>query len=568
MTTLGSVLPFEELETDILVLGSGGAGLMAALYALDTNPGLRVTLTTKGLFGKSGCTRMVQGGYNVVLNPQDSVERHFEDTMVGGHWINNHILARTLVEDAPVVVKEMWSKAGVRFLRDEHGNLHQKGLAGQTFDRTVHHGDLTGIEIVSRLSEQVRARGTTILEECRAVDLLVEDGEVHGAVLLPSRTGSFIVARARTTILATGGSAPIFSISSASLEKSGDGYALAYRAGATLLDMEMSQFHPTGLIAPGSRLNGSVIAEELRAAGGHLYNACGERFMVRYDPVRIERATRDEVSRGCYFEIAQGRGTENGGVWLDVSHLGAAKVQARFPGMLERCLMIGRDLRLEPIEVCPTSHFHMGGVRIDRDCRSELPGLLVCGEDAGGVHGANRLGGNGVADSTVYGRRAGICAAHTVGKRRVRKVDPSAAIADATAAWNRYEGEQPQQLNTELRNLMWEKVGVVREAEQLCSAITGLDALRARVSRASVRGSRQYNLTWNSALDVRNAVTVGRMVAQAALIREESRGAHYRSDFTAEDPAWTCNITVRRDGDQMRFARENIVKESAPVSQG
>jgi succinate dehydrogenase / fumarate reductase flavoprotein subunit/fumarate reductase flavoprotein subunit len=558
---------FEELDTDILVLGSGGAGLMAALYALDVNPKLRVTLATKGLFGKSGCTRMVQGGYNVVLSPNDSVERHFEDTMKGGHWINNHILARTLVEDAPTVVREMWSKAGVRFQRDENGNLHQKGLAGQTFDRTVHHGDLTGIEIVSRLSEQVRARGTTVLEECRAIDLLVEDGEVHGALLLSSQTGAFIAARARFTILATGGSAPIFSVSSASLEKSGDGYALAYRAGATLMDMEMSQFHPTGLVAPGSRLNGSVIAEELRAAGGRLYNSRNERFMERYDPVRIERATRDEVSRGCYFEIAQGRGTENGGVWLDVSHLGAKQVEALFPGMLERCLMIGRDLRIEPIEVCPTSHFHMGGVRIDRDCRSELAGLLVCGEDSGGVHGANRLGGNGVADSTVYGRRAGMYAAHAIGERRQRKVDPSGWISEATAAWDRPGGDQPQQIHSAFRDLMWEKAGVVREAAQLRSAIAGLDELQSRVARAGVSGSRQYNLTWNSALDVRNAVTVGRMLAESALIREESRGAHYRSDFPAEDPDWTCNITVCREGDRMAFAREAVVREPASAAQ-
>ena len=558
---------FEELETDVLVLGSGGAGLMAALYALDSDPKLRVTLATKGLFGKSGCTRMVQGGYNVALSPDDSTEGHFTDTMIGGHWINNEILARTLVEDAPIVVREMASKAGVRFLRDEHGNFHQKGLAGQTFDRTVHHGDLTGIEIVSRLSEQVMARGTRILEECRAVDLLVADGEVHGAVLLPSRTGTFLVARAGITILATGGSAPIFSISSASLEKCGDGYALAYRAGATLLDMEMSQFHPTGLIAPGSRLNGSVIAEELRAAGGRLYNARNERFMERYDPLRIERATRDEVSRGCYFEIAQGRGTENGGVWLDVSLLGATAVEALFPGMLERCLMIGRDLRREPIEVCPTSHFHMGGVRIDRDCRSEFPGLLVCGEDSGGVHGANRLGGNGVADSTVYGRRAGLCAANTVGARRMTKVDPSSVIAGALAPWDRSDGEQPQRLHTEFRALMMRDVGVVRDAASLRVAIAALDSMQERVSRVVVKGSRRYNLTWNAALDVRNAVTVGQMVARSALLREESRGAHYRSDFPAEDPAWTCNITVRREREEMRFAREDVVREPARAAQ-
>ena len=559
-------VPVEELETDVLVLGSGGAGLMAALYALDTNPKLNVTLATKGLFGKSGCTRMVQGGYNVVLSPNDSIERHLQDTMIGGHWLNNQILARTLVEDAPTVVHEMWSKAGVRFARDEHGNLHQKGLAGQTFDRTVHHGDLTGIEIVSRLSEQVRVRGTRILEECRALDLLVQDGEVCGALLLSAAAGGFVVARARLTVLATGGSAPIFAVSSASLEKCGDGYALAYRAGATLMDMEMSQFHPTGLIAPGSRLNGSVIAEELRAAGGRLYNAKHERFMERYDPVRIERATRDEVSRGCHFEIAAGRGTENGGVWLDVSHLGAAQVEALFPGMLERCLLIGRDIRKEPIEVCPTSHFHMGGVRIDRDCHSDLPGLLVCGEDSGGVHGANRLGGNGVADSTVYGRRAGLCAANTVGSRKTVRADASRLIESALVPWKRAEGEAPQPLHGEFRRVMWENVGVVREAGGLRGAIEQLEALRERAERTTVSGSPQYNLSWQSALDVRNAVTVGRMVAECALIREESRGAHYRSDFPAEDPAWTLNITVRRNGDAMRLGRQDVVREPATTT--
>jgi succinate dehydrogenase/fumarate reductase flavoprotein subunit len=559
-------VPVEEVESDVLVLGSGGAGLMAALYALDENPRLRVTLATKGLFGKSGCTRMVQGGYNVVLSPNDSIERHFQDTMIGGHWLNNQILARTLVEDAPIVVHEMWSKAGVRFARDEHGNLHQKGLAGQTFDRTVHHGDLTGIEIVSRLSEQVRTRGAKILEECRALDLLVEDGEVHGAVLLHSATGEFLVVRAAITVLATGGSAPIFAVSSASLEKSGDGYALAFRAGATLMDMEMSQFHPTGLVAPGSRLNGSVIAEELRAAGGYLYNARKERFMQRYNPQRIERATRDEVSRGCYFEIAQGRGTENGGVWLDVSHLGAAQVEALFPGMLERCLLIGRDIRKEPIEVCPTSHFQMGGVRIDRDCRSDLPGLLVAGEDSGGVHGANRLGGNGVADSTVYGRRAGLCAARTAGARRTARVDAAPFIARALEPFERDGGEQPQALQTEFRNVMWENVGVVREANGLRQAVAALGRLEERAARAAARGSRQYNLTWHCALDLRNAVTVGRMVAQSALIREESRGAHYRSDFPAEDPAWTRNITLRQDGEEMRFSQQDVVREPATAT--
>jgi len=384
-------------------------------------------------------------------------------------------------------------------------------------------------------------------------------------VLLPARTGEFVIARAKITVLATGGSAPIFSISSASLEKCGDGYALAYRAGATLMDMEMSQFHPTGLIAPGSRLNGSVIAEELRAAGGYLFNSKLERFMGNYNP-RFEKATRDEVSRGCYFEIAAGRGTPNGGVWLDVSHLGAKAVEELFPGMLERCLLIGRDLRKEPIEVCPTSHFEMGGVRIDRDCRSDLPGLLVAGEDSGGVHGANRLGGNGVADSTVYGRRAGLCAANTAGERRFKRVDSSRAIADALAFWERSGGEQPQALRDEFRDLMWEKVGVVREATAMTQATGALRTLQERLGNVSVSGSRAYNLTWQAALDVRNAVTVGEMVTHCALAREESRGAHYRSDFPDENPEWTRNLTVRQEGNTMRFGQQEVVREPATAA--
>jgi len=231
--------------------------------------------------------------------------------------------------------------------------------------------------------------------------------------------------------------------------------------------------------------------------------------------------------------------------------------------MLERCFLIGRDLRKEPIEVCPTSHFEMGGVRIDRDCRSDLPGLLVAGEDSGGVHGANRLGGNGVADSTVYGRRAGLCAANTALERRMKKVDPSHAIAAALAPWERTGGEQPQALHAEFRNLMWEKVGVVREATAMTQATDALRALRERVARVAVSGARAYNLTWQSALDVRNAVTVGQMVTHCALTRQESRGAHYRSDFASEDPAWTKNLTVRREDGQMQFGEQEVVREPA-----
>lgn len=540
-----------SLAADVLVLGSGGAGLMAAISAKRADPGLRVVLSTKGLFGKSGCTRMVQGGFNVVLRDDDSFERHARDTLNGGHWLNKPELVTALVHDAPIVIEELERIMGVYFHRDDRGRLHQKGLAGQTFDRTVHHGDLTGIEIVSRLSEYARRVGVQVLEETRGIDLLMADGQAVGAVLLNLRTGSFSAVRAPVTVLATGGSAPVYEVSSASLEKSGDGFGMAYRAGARFVDMEMAQFHPTGLLAPGSRLNGSVIAEELRGLGGRLFNADGDRFMVRYDPARLERSTRDEVARASFMEIAAGRGTEHGGVWLDVSHLGAAEVEAKFPGMYDRCLLVGRDLRREPIEVAPTSHFHMGGVEIDAACRSSVPGLLVAGEDAGGVHGANRLGGNGVADATVFGRRAGLTAAVDARAHRETPVpDPSAAVHRATRFLTQGGPERAPTLRRELKRIMTRDVGVVRDAAGLDEAVRFFDEFPMRVNRLHVAGGTQFNLGWQEAINLDNALATGQMIAACARRREESRGAHYRRDFPTErDDPWLCNLVCWQSAD-------------------
>lgn len=545
-----ATLPFtwDELQCQVLVLGSGGAGLMAARHARKA--GTTVVLATKALFGKSGCTRMVQGGFNAVLDPADSFDRHFDDTMQGGHGINQPELVRALVEDAPAVIRELAEEVGVHFHRTPDGRFHQKGLAGQSFDRTVHHGDLTGIEIVSRLAEQVRASGVTVLEDVRGIDLLWDDRGVQGALLLDIRQGRFIVVRAGATVLATGGSAPIYLVSSASLEKSGDGYGMAYRAGVPLLDMEMTQFHPTGLVAPGSRLHGSVIAEELRGLGGHLYNALGERFMARYNPERMERATRDEVARASYLEIMAGRGTPNGAVWLDVSHLGAKTVEEKFPGMWDRCRMVDRDLRKEPIEVAPTSHFHMGGVVIDAWGRTPLPGLLAAGEDAGGVHGANRLGGNGVADATVFGRRAGQAAAEWALERGAgRRIDPAPVIARATRAWRNSTGPTPVTVRASLKHLMWTKVGVTRRSEALEAALEEIERLAEEATRVQVTGTPRFNLSWQEALNLDNALATARLIARAALVREESRGAHFREDFPEERPEWQCNIVLRRRDD-------------------
>lgn len=541
----------DELTTDLLIIGSGGAGLFAAIHALKAEPRLHVTLVVKGLLGKTGCTRMVQGGYNAVLDPADSLAAHFEDTLRAGGWINDQELTWTLVREAPERIRELVNEIGCRFDVRADGSIDQKPFAGQSFDRTIHRGDLTGIEIVSRLQEQAQARGARVLEDHRALDLVLDgSGRVAGAVLLDMRAGAFVAARAKAVLLATGGCAPMYRIFAASLEKSGDGIAMAYRAGAELLDMEQMQFHPTGLIVPGSGISGSVLEEGLRGAGGWLTNARGERFMARYDPAMMERSTRDLVSRAIYIEVNEGRGTPNGAVYLDVSHLGADFVERAFPGMVERCRSLGMDLARAPVEVMSTAHFQMGGVAIDPDCRTAIDGLLVAGEDAGGVHGGNRLGGNGVAESTVFGARAGDTAAALCAGRGLAPW-PSAAAEEVAARalvfFARDAGADPFALRDELRDLMWRDAGLIRTGEGLARALTAIRALQERARSMRISGGPAFNPEWQVALDVENMLTVAELVTRAALLRDESRGSHYRADCPAPDDArWLRNVrTVR-----------------------
>jgi succinate dehydrogenase / fumarate reductase flavoprotein subunit/fumarate reductase flavoprotein subunit len=521
---------------------------MAALHAFDANPELDVTIVVKGLVAQSGCTRMVQGGYNAVLDPRDSFQMHFADTVKGGGFVNNQELAWILVNEAPVRIVELENRYGCFFDRHDSGVIHQKPFAGQSFDRTVHRGDLTGIEIMTRLKDQVFARNVRKLEEHRALELVPSKNgqEIAGALLLNMRSGEFVLARARAVLIATGGGATMYKIAAPSLEKAGDGVAMAWRAGARLMDMEMMQFHPTGLLAGRSRLTGSVLEEGLRGAGAYLKNGLGERYMGRYDPERLERSTRDVVSRSSYMEIMAGRGSPNGGVWIDISHLGAANVIRQFPGMVERCRSVGFDLANEPVEVSPTAHFHMGGIAITPDCRSNLEGLFAAGEDSSGVHGANRLGGNGVAESIVFGARAGDSIAGYLKDRALPEIDEAFADAamDATLApLSRERGEDAYALREQLGNLTWEKVGLVRDGERLAQALGELDDLYDRCAQVAVNPGRRMNGEWQQALDVRNLTEVARLIARAALLREESRGSHYRADFPQPDDArWLKNI--------------------------
>jgi succinate dehydrogenase / fumarate reductase flavoprotein subunit/fumarate reductase flavoprotein subunit len=557
----------DQLTTDILILGTGGAGLMAALHAFWRDPSLNIILVSKGMLGKSGCTRMVQGGYNAALDPHDSIQAHFEDTVKGGAFLNDQDLAWTLVEDAPRVVLELENKIGCLFDRRPDGRIHQKAFAGQRFDRTVHVGDLTGIEIMSRLRDQIFATGIRCLQCTRGLELLTSsDGnQVIGAVLLDVQTGGFLEVRAKAVVLCTGAGPLMYQRSACAQEKAMDGVAMAFRAGARLMDMEMVQFHPTGMVVPGSRLNGALLEEGLRGAGAHLFNGAGERFMQRYDPERLERSTRDRVARASYMEVMAGRGTADGGIWIDVSHLGAEFVEKNFAGMRDRCLRIGFDLAREKVEVCPTAHFNMGGIRINRDGATNLEGLFAAGEDASGVHGANRLGGNGVAESTVYGARVGDSVAGWVKNRKLQEFGQAqadqvaATIAAADKFLNRPSGADPWKLRDELGKLMWEQVGIVRNGAKLRQALAEIPGLVARATELAAPGGRKFNLTWQQALDLRNLLTASGLIARSALAREDSRGAHYREDFPNTDNSnWLKNIYVVRQADDVNFWTEPV----------
>jgi succinate dehydrogenase flavoprotein subunit len=542
---------FEYLDADILIFGAGGAGMLAAVHAHEQDRRLKIVVVVKGLLGQSGCTRMVQGGYNAVLNPADSLEKHYHDTLKGGGYLNDQELAWTLVEDAPKRIIELENRLGCLFDRNDNGTIHQKPFAGQSFDRTVHKGDLTGIEIMTNLRDYVLEEDIQVLEEARGLDLLTADGRVLGALVLNIRSGQFIVVRARATLIATGGGATMYKISSPSLEKSGDGIAMAWRAGAAFVDMEMVQFHPTGLLVGKSIATGGLLEEGLRGAGARMFNGLGERYMSRYDPARMERATRDVISRSSYLEIMAGRGTEHGGVKIDASHLGEEFLMKNFPGMVERCRTYGFDLLHGPVEVSPSAHYQMGGIGIDVDCHTNLEGLFAAGEDAGGVHGANRLGGNGVADSIVYGARAGDSMVQYL--TAAERAEPSQAqVRELAKGWSRsltlQRGTNAFALRQELEVLMWEKVGIVRNGPDLQAALEELAGLQERARQVKTSGDPAFNLEWNEAINLANLTVGAEMVARSALYRRESRGAHYRSDLPESDPQWLKKIWMTSDG--------------------
>ena len=558
-------LPIDRHDTDILILGSGGAGLFAALHARQNAPeGTKVTIAVKGLIGKSGCTRMVQGGYNVALGNGDSVERHFMDTINGGKWLPNQDMAWRLCEQAVVRIRELENEVGCFFDRNVDGTLHQKAFAGQTADRTVHKGDLTGIEIINRLMEKAFASDVEKLQEHRAIGLIPtkDKSALAGVLMIDMRSGKFKLVRAKTVLMATGGGPTMYKYHTPSGDKTMDGLGMALRAGLPLRDMEMVQFHPTGLLAGDhTRMTGTVLEEGLRGAGGQLINHAGQRFMFDYDG-KGERATRDVVSRGIYAEMRKNNNPEQEGVFISMSHLGPENVAKKFKGMVKRCADCGFDLAAGKVEVVPTAHYFMGGVVVDVNTRTALEGFYVAGEDAGGAHGSNRLGGNGVANSTVFGGIAGDVMAEDIKTMSLREPDNDILAMEYERAVYPLQKKPGLvlPLRKQLQDLMWEDVGVMRTATGMTRALGRIDQVSDALMQVGVDDSNlAFNLTWHDWLNLRSLCDISEVITKAGLARENSRGAHYREDFPNAGSLEDSEFTIaRQDNERVTVERATV----------
>lgn len=546
---------YETHEHDVLIIGAGGAGLRAAIEALSQSASVGVVC--KSLLGKAH-TVMAEGGIAASMGNVDSADdwrTHFRDTMRGGKFLNNWRMAQLHAQEAADRVRELehW---GALFDRTEDGRILQRAFGGHTFKRLCHVGDRTGLEMIRTLQDRGVQMGFDVYMECTITRLLMDGGRVAGAFGYWRENGRFVVFKAKSIVLATGGIGKAWPITSNSWEYTGDGMALAYEVGAELLDMEFVQFHPTGMVWPPG-VQGLLVTEAVRGEGGILTNRSGERFMERYDPKRMELSTRDVVARAIYTEVREGRGTEHGGAFLDISQKPAEYVKRKLPSMYHQFLELADvDITKGPMEVGPTCHYMMGGIRVEAETgAASVPGLFAAGEAAAGLHGANRLGGNSLSDLLVFGRRAGLGAVEFA-KRQSSPVLDSAQIGDAErevlAPFERQTAEGPYAVHADLQQIMQILVGIYRTEEDLNSAMEGLARLKERVKQLSISGSRMFNPGWHLCADLKSMLTVAEAVTRSALARKESRGAHSRIDYPNLDASWgKQNNLISRRGAEM-----------------
>ncbi len=556
---------YETHEHDVLIIGAGGAGLRAAIEALAQ--GATVGVVCKSLLGKAH-TVMAEGGIAAAManvDQSDNWRTHFRDTMRGGKFLNNWRMAQIHAQEAPERVREL-EQWGALFDRTSDGEILQRAFGGHTFKRLCHVGDRTGLEMIRTLQDRGVHSGVDVYMEC-AITRLLKDGErVAGALGYWREQGRFVVFKAKSVVIATGGIGKAWRITSNSWEYTGDGMALAYDAGAELIDMEFVQFHPTGMVWPPG-VQGILVTEAVRGEGGVLRNRLGERFMERYDPKKMELSTRDVVARAIYTEAREGRGTEHGGAYLDISHKPAEYVKRKLPSMYHQFLQLADvDITKGPMEVGPTCHYMMGGIRVDAEtAQSTVPGLFAAGEAAAGLHGANRLGGNSLSDLLVFGRRAGLGAAEharqQAGSPTVDAGQIEEAAREMLASFERADGESPYKIHSDLEGTMQNLVGIFRNEEDLRAGLTEIGRLKERAARAHVVGSRLFNPGWHLARDLHSMLTVSEAVTLSALERKESRGAHSRIDFPDYDDAWgKQNNIISRDGggDTMRLSQSPV----------
>jgi len=550
----GSREQYEVREHDVLIIGAGGAGLRAAVSA--TQRGLSVGIVTKSLLGKAH-TVMAEGGMAAALgnvDPDDSWRQHFIDTMKSGKFINNWQMAEIHAKESPDRVYEL-EQWGALFNRTPEGKISQRPFGGHTYRRLAHVGDRTGLELIRTMQEKALATDAEVYMETTVTKLLKNEGRVVGALAYTRESGKFVHFKAKAVVMATGGWGRIFKVTSNSWEGTGDGVVLSYDAGADLVDMEMMQFHPTGMVWPPG-VRGLLVTEGVRGEGGLLRNSEGKRYMENYDPQKMELSTRDVVARANYTEVQEGRGSEHGGVYLDITHLGYEGIMKKLPTMYEQFKNLADiDISREPMEVFPTVHYTMGGVKVDPEtCESSVPGLFAAGEVGGGLHGANRLGGNSLSDLLVFGRRAGEGAADYVAESvHSTEIEEQELLTEIGRVLEplekREEGESPYLIQQELQAAMMEHANLMRDGDSLEQGLGKILALKDRLPQVSVPGSRLFNPGWHTAQDVKYLVQISEIILRTALERKERRGAQWRLDYDGPDEELGgINFIVSKDG--------------------